>query len=205
MHAIDDEGGYGLADQHLALCAYAYHAQCAMLRQRLDEFGAAREIPQLFRILAMLHQHILLGSDEGLPRDLVPSDTTAFDNELAVLRYVVGDLDGGDALMRRRYEYLVSTGNTYQGYTVSFAGGLFATLAPPDCSPATTWLDEQLTEPDFPGIWVWARALVALLIAERNDDRSHFYATTARRLRAQFAPDLAVRAWFDPRLDALER
>jgi hypothetical protein len=156
----------------------------------------------LFRIFADLHASILEGPPFLAP-DVVPEGTTAFHNELALLAYLRGDRAEGDALMRARREFLVSTGNTHQGYTVTFAGALFSALGPADCEPRTEWVRGHLFHSVFPGIWTFQRAVVAVLLAEREPADAGRLAAAAAQLRRSIHPDPDVAAWFDLRLESL--
>ncbi len=202
---LDRVSQFAKLDQHMALCALAYEGRMGDLAHFAESFDQRRRIPLLFRIFAGLHGRILAGPPFLHPEELVPSDTTAFHNELAMLAYLRGDFSVGDELMRDRRQFLLSTGNTHQGYTVTFAGALFSALGPPDCEPRTEWVRSHIYDSVFPGIWTFQRTLVAVLLAERGESDRERLLEAAARLRSSISPDPAVAAWFDPRLEALTR
>jgi eukaryotic-like serine/threonine-protein kinase len=200
---LDQVADVGGPDQHLALCAYAYVGRASALADALERFEARRPLPRLFAIMTRLNSAILRAAPLAEVRDLVPSGTTAFNNELAALAFLARDDEVGHELLRERRAFLVSTGNTHQGYAPTFSGALFSALGPPDCEPDVAWLERQISRPAFPGLWTFQRAIAALLLAERGAGERHDLADWARRLRMETEPDPDVAAWFDSRLDGL--
>ncbi len=203
VESLDDIAEVGGPDQHLVLCAYAYAGQSRSLAATLDRFTARRPLPRLFAIMSRLNLAILRAESLATVQDLVPDGTTAFHNELAALAHIHHAYATSDELLRARHAFLVSTGNTHQGYAPTFSGALFSVLSPSDCEPRIDWFLRQTRNPVYPGLWTFQRALTALLIAERGDADARVFAHEARRLRATIDPDDDVRRWFDPRLDAL--
>lgn len=202
VRSLDTFAETAKTDQHMALCAYAYSGRLTDLQRRYFEFDAVRRIPALFRVLADLNLAILRGPPHAEPEGL-PAETTAFHNERALLSYLGGHQERGDAFMRERRAFLQSSGSTHQVYTVTFAGALFSALGPPDCEPRSEWVRGHIFDSPFPGIWTFQRALVAMLLAERGGTDAADLAHAARRLRASISPDPQVSAWFGPRLDRL--
>ncbi len=200
---LDHVAEAGGPDQHLALCAFAYVGRAQALADALTRFEARRNLPRLFAIMSRLNLAILRCEPLESIRDDVPSGTTAFHNELAALAYLHDDAATGDHLLRERHAFLVSTGNTHQGYAPTFSGALFSALGPPDCEPNVEWLVRQIMQPAFPGLWTFQRAITAMLLAQRSGPKARELLDAARRLRSQTTPDETVAAWFDPRLDRL--
>ncbi len=203
VRGIDAIADASFSDQHMALCAYAYAGRLSDMQRTIAEFHKQRPLPLLFEVLNFLHIALLGGPPFATPDGLAIPETTAFNNELAMLKYLIGDRDAGDLLMRDRHAYLVSTGNTHQGYGPTFCGALFSALGPADCDPPVAWAKRQLIEPLFPAIWTFQRALVALILSERGGPDAELYRIAANDLRAELEIDAEVKAWFDPRITHL--
>lgn len=201
VHAIDAMAGAAGPDQHLALCALAYVGRAADMRAALEHFATHRPMLTLFAIMSRLNLAVLGAEAPNTVAGSVPTGTTAFNNELALLALIAGEREESNRLFTARSDFLLSTGNTHQGYAPTFAGALFSALGPPETNPRIDWVVRQIVSPVFPGMWTFQRAIVALLLAERSTSDFGQLRDHARRLRNEASPDPEVAEWFDRRLD----
>jgi hypothetical protein len=135
---------------------------------------------------------------------LVPTDDTKAHYEFALLAYLRGDYDSGDALLRERYARLLEeTGQPIQRFTPYFPGALVAALGPSDTAPAVEWLFDWIEKPPFPGYWLVHRAIAALLLAELRDPRRAELSEASLNLLDVALPDPHVRRWIAARAHQL--
>jgi hypothetical protein len=185
----------------MALCAFAYAGRLHALNDALNSFRRRRAIPRIFETFAVLNLALLAGPPFAEPA--TPPATTAFNNERAALAYLRDDRAQGDALLRERAEFLRSSGNTHQGYSTTYCGALFGALGPPECDPPLDRARHHILRTRLPGIWTFQRAVLGLLLGERDPNGARDLVVAARALRDSINPDPSVAAWYDERLARL--
>jgi tetratricopeptide (TPR) repeat protein len=121
-------------------------------------------------------------------------------NELALLHYLRGEHDAGDALLRTRAAFLTASGSSYERFNVVFPGPLLMALGPPDIAPRVDWLVEQILRPALRNLWAIHRAICAALLAERQHEQARELASAGLAILDRAKPDPVVSTWLTERL-----
>jgi hypothetical protein len=139
----------------------------------------------------------------GPPWATVPNDLPiGASNDAAMVCYLAGRRDDGDALLRKRHRYLAASGATHERFNWYYPGPLAMALGPPEVAPNLDWLMSEILEPAYPNLWAVHRGLCALVLAERGNERARELTFAGLSILERVQPDQAVKRWIAERLEA---